>query len=88
MTELTTKCTYLGRGKGYGCRIFNAELVCIVEGIAPDRGLIGATFRDLMRTLDKCGGDKFTKAARGRKFEDGNPTASVKHLWGGRQPKG
>ena len=82
MTTLTTKATYTG--KGYGCRIFKNGVV-ILEGIAPNRGLIGATFRDLFRTLDKCGGDEFTSAARVRKFKEGNPMISVKHYWGGKK---
>lgn len=78
----TTKTTWLG--KEYGCRIFY-EGKLVVEGRAPCRALIGATFRDLLRTLDKCGGDAFTSAARKRKFKEGNPVASVKHYWGGKQ---
>lgn len=74
----TTKCTWLGNE--YGCRVFNND-VLVVEGRCANKGLIGATFRDLLRTLDKCGGDDFTKAARRRKFKEGNPVASVKHRW-------
>jgi hypothetical protein len=74
----TTKATWLG--KEYGCRVFyNGEL--IVEGRCPTKDLIGATFRDLLRTLDKLGGDSFTSSARKRKFKPGNPMNSVKHLW-------
>lgn len=74
----TTKTTWLG--KKYGCRIFqDGEFV--VEGRCHNRGLIGATFRDLFRTLDKLGGDKFTSAVRKRKYKEGNPLASVKHIW-------
>lgn len=77
----TTKATWLGTE--YGCRVFrDGDL--IVEARAPTRDLIGATFRDLLRTLDKCGGDAFTSAARERKFKTGNPMASVKHWWGGK----
>lgn len=85
MTNIyTTKATWLGRE--YGCRIFiNGELV--VEGRCDQRILIGPTFRDLLRTLDKCGGDKFTKAARKRKFKEGNISISVKHYWGGKRAK-
>lgn len=79
MTTLTTKATYL-KNKGYGCRIFDNGIL-ILEGVAPNRGLIGATFRDLLRTLDKCGGDEFTSAARQRKFAEGAPMISVKHKW-------
>ena len=77
----TTQTTWLGHE--YGCRVFDGE-VLVVEGRCPSRDLIGATFRDLLRTLDKCGGDKFTKAARRRKYKDGNPVAQVKHYWGGK----
>jgi hypothetical protein len=77
-----TKCTWLGGEYGYGCRIFfNGELV--VEGRCPTRDLIGATFRDLLRTIDKCGGgDEFTHAARMRNGKNGNRCVGVKHIWG------
>ena len=81
--EYTTKATWLGTG--YGCRIFYEGRV-VVEGRCLMKGLIGATFRDLLRSLDKGGGDAFTKAARRRKYRDGNPVASVKHWWGGKKP--
>ncbi len=74
----TTKTTWLGNE--YGCRVFHND-VFIVEGRCPTRDLIGATFRDLFRTLDKCGGDAFTNAARERKYKEGNPVTSVKHIW-------
>lgn len=77
----TTKATWLGTE--YGCRIFyNDKLV--VEGRCPTKDLIGPTFRDLFRTIDKCGGDAFTSAVRKRKFRDGNLCYSVKHWWGGK----
>jgi hypothetical protein len=79
----TTKTTWLG--KEYGCRVFYDDKL-VVEGRCPTRELIGPTFRDLLRTLDKCGGDSFTSAARKRKFKEGNKCASVKHWWGGRSP--
>lgn len=78
----STKCTFINRNTGYGCRIFYNDKL-IVEGIAPNKFLIGATFRDLFRTIDKCGGDKFTSAVRKRKFKEGNPVISVKHYWNG-----
>ena len=81
MTNLRTKVTRLNTG--YGCRILEGDVV-IVEALAPSRNLIGATFRDLLRTLDKCGGDDFTKAARVRKYKEGNAVVSVKHMWGGK----
>ena len=74
----TTKATWLG--KEYGCRVFRGGAP-VVEGRCQGRAMIGATFRDLLRTLDKCGGDAFTSAARGRKYREGNPVAEVKHLW-------
>ena len=78
---LTTKTTWLGRE--YGCRVFENNIL-IVEGRADNRGLIGAVFRDLFRTLDKCGGDAYTSASRERKFKEGNPTTSCIHYWGGK----
>jgi hypothetical protein len=75
----TTKVTRLN--SGYGCRVFHNGIL-VVEAVAPSRLYIGATFRDLLRTLDKCGGDAFTHAARMRKFKEGNPMISVKHKWG------
>lgn len=74
----TTKVTWLGRE--YGCRIF-LDGVLILEGKASTKVLIGATFRDLLRTLDKCDGDAFTNAARHRKYKEGNTVISVKHKW-------
>ncbi len=74
----TTKVTKLGRG--YGCRVlWDGEVV--VEARCTSKVEIGATCRDLMRTLDKCGGDQYTSAARKRKYREGNPVASVKHIW-------
>ena len=74
----TTKTTWLGRQ--YGCRVFHDGKL-IVEGRCPTRDLIGPTFRDLLRTLDKCAGDAFTNAARSRKFKKGNKSIGVKHRW-------
>jgi hypothetical protein len=82
----TTKCTYLGRNKGYGCRIYRND-VLVVEGRCSNRRLIGPTFRDLLRTLDKMGGDEFTSAARKRKFKEGNLRTSTIHYWGGKCSK-
>lgn len=78
---LTTKSTWLG--KEYGCRVFD-DGVLVVEGRTEFRDQIGAVFRDLFRTLDKCGGDAFTSAARKRKFKEGNPITSCVHYWGGK----
>jgi hypothetical protein len=82
MSKYTTRVTWLGNA--YGCRVY-FENEIVVEGRAPTRDLIGATFRDLLRTIDKCGGDRFTSAARERKFKEGNPMASVVHWWRGKR---
>lgn len=42
---------------------------------------IGPAFRDLLRTIDKLGGDEFTQSARERKFSPLNASISVKHYW-------
>ena len=77
-TLYSTKVTRIKQQ--YHCRVFyNGEFV--VEGIAKERIDIGPTFRDLFRTLDKLGGDKFTSSVRKRKFEEGNVSLGVKHLW-------
>lgn len=74
-----TKVTWLGNG--YGCRVFKDGKV-ILEGRCKHKHLIGATFRDLLRTLDKLGsGDEFTNAARHRQSKNGNLVVPVKHLW-------
>jgi len=74
----STKTTWLGNE--YGCRVFHNEML-VVEGRAQSRQMIGPVFRDLLRTIDKCGGDAFTSAARERMLKDGNLCASVKHIW-------
>lgn len=74
----TTKATWLGTE--YGCRVFYGGRL-VVEGRCSSKDLIGPTFRDLLRTIDKCGGDAFTQAARRRKHKEGNAVTSVKHLW-------
>lgn len=76
----TTKCTNLGGGKGYGCRVYKDGKL-VVEGKAAERYLVGPVFRDLLRTLDKMGGDEFTSAARIRKYKEGNFCAQPKHYW-------
>ncbi len=78
MSRLTTKATRLGNK--YGCRVLHDGVV-ILEARCETRALIGPTFRDLLRTLDKCGGDEFTAAARRRKFKDGNIQCYAKHIW-------
>lgn len=74
----TTKVTWLGNC--YGCRVLKDDKV-ILEGKCNSRLLIGATFRDLFRTLDKLGGDEFTAASHERKFKEGNIQVSAKHYW-------
>lgn len=75
----TTKATWLGTE--YGCRVYEDGKL-ILEGRAPSRNLIGPTFRDLLRTIDKCcGGDEFTSAARYRNNKPGNLCIGVKHIW-------
>ena len=74
----TTKTTWLG--KEYGCRVFHDGQL-VVEAKCQSRDLIGPTFRDLLRTIDKCGGDQFTNAARHRSQKEGNKCLQVKHLW-------
>lgn len=76
----TTKTTWLG--SEYGCRIYKGTTL-VVEGRCKSRLLIGATFRDLLQTIDKMGGDAFTSAARQRKYKEGNQVAVVKHYWKG-----
>ena len=73
------KATWLGTE--YGCRVYRDGILA-VEGRCATRDMIGATFRDLLRTLDKMGGDEFTSAARERSQREGNAVVSVKHIWG------
>lgn len=82
--KYTTKVTRLGNGQ-YGCRIFRDEIL-VVEGRCDTRDQIGSTFRDMMRTIDKMGGDSFTHASRMRQFLEKNRYLyrTVKHYWGGK----
>jgi hypothetical protein len=82
--KYTTKATWLGTE--YGCRIFRNGKV-VVEARCKKKDLIGPAFRDMLRTLDKGGGDAFTSAARHRKFKDGNLATNVTHWWGGKKKK-
>lgn len=78
MSDYTTDTT---RTKdGYFCRIFFRGKPIVQTKVAT-RCEIGPAFRDLFRTIDKLGGDKFTNAARHRKWKDGNVSAQVKHEW-------
>lgn len=74
----TTKSTWLGTE--YGCQVLK-DGVLVVEGRCATKDMIGATFRDLLRTLDTLGGDEFTSAARERSTRAGNATVSVRHRW-------
>ena len=73
------KATWLGTE--YGCRVYK-DGALVVEGRCPTRDMIGATFRDLLRTLDEIGGDEFTSVARERSQREGNTVVSVDHIWG------
>ena len=72
----STRCTWLGQELGYGCRVFVGDKL-LVEGRARTREDIGPTFRDLVRSVDKLGGDEFTSASRHR----GDDRLEVKHIW-------
>lgn len=50
MYELRATCV----GEEYLCRVYT-DGVLAVEGRCPTRDMIAATFRDLLRTLDKTG---------------------------------
>lgn len=78
MSIFTTKAT---RTKGgYFCRV-SIKGVPAVQTKVASRQEIGPAFRDLLRTMDKCGGDEFTKAARYRAWKEGNRATRVKHDW-------
>lgn len=77
--EITTKVTNL-KQHGYGCRVFIDDQL-VLEGRCPSKDLIGPTFRDLLRTIDKMGGNTFTAAARKRINKEGNQAISIKHIW-------
>ena len=74
-TKVTKLCTNV-----YGCRVYRDGKV-VVEGRAEGRDNIAPTFRDLLRTIDKAGGDSFTNAARDRMNKPGNKNVFVKHIW-------
>lgn len=66
---LNTKSTFLGNGT-WGCRVFyNQDLV--IECTVNSRKDIGSAFRDMIRTLDKCGGDADTSGIRANMWKDG-----------------
>ena len=74
----TTKTTNVNGT--YFCRVsFNGNPV--VQAKVENRHEIGPAYRDLLRTLDKLGGDRFTSAARYRKWKPGNTSGSFKHEW-------
>ena len=78
MSTYSTKTTRVGAL--YFCRI-SLRGTPVVQTRVSHRNEIGPAFRDMFRTLDKMGGDDFTKAARGRKWKEGNASAQVKHEW-------
>ena len=78
MSEYTTKAT---RTKGgYFCRIFRNGKA-ILQAKVESRMDIGGAFRDMLRTLDKGGGDAFTSSARYRNGAGDNKLKHVKHEW-------
>ena len=79
-SKYTTKVTYLKGIKKYGCRVFYKNIL-VVEGRADSRLQIGPVFRDLMRTLDKLGGDDYTSFSRYHRYKEGNLVVNVKHIW-------
>ena len=74
-SKYTTKVTWLG--DCYGCRVFHDNKL-IMEARCGTKDLIGPTFRDMLRTLDKMGGDRFTNAARYRQWQEGNKAGRAK----------
>jgi hypothetical protein len=78
VSEYTTKSTKVG--DSYFCKVlFRGKAV--VQTRVKERSEVGPAFRDLLRTLDKLGGDAFTHAARYRKWKDGNQDGQFKHEW-------
>jgi len=61
---------------GWYCRVFHGENA-LVQTLVKKREDIGPAIKDLLRTIDKLGGDRFTNAARSRITEE----FSVKHEW-------
>ena len=81
MTSDTKYTTHLTKVKDiYYCRV-DYDGRPIVQTKVRSRTEISAAFRDLLRTLDKLGGDAFTNAARYRKWKEGNLDLNVKHEW-------
>ena len=78
MSKFTTKVTNINGV--FCCRVFYSDTP-VVEARVKSREEIGSAFRDLLRTLDKCGGDEFTHAARVRTYKDNRITEHVKHHW-------
>lgn len=74
----TTKATKMA--KGYGCRVFQDGKL-ILEGRCDSRDLIGPTFRDFLRTIDRLGGDQFTSAVRNRVNTKNLPVNDAQHYW-------
>jgi hypothetical protein len=78
MSDYSTKVTYLK--DFWGCRVLYKGKP-VVEGKAYSKREIGPVLRDLMRTLDKLGGDRYTHSARMRKRKEENISMSTKHYW-------
>jgi hypothetical protein len=80
MSKYTTKVTRCG--SGWICRVSH-DGKPVVQTKVISRLHIGPAFRDMLRTIDTCGGDTFTDAARNRKSKPGNISIDVKHNWVG-----
>jgi hypothetical protein len=78
MSRYTTDSTKVG--SIYFCRV-SIDGHPVVQTRVKQRSEIGPAFRDLLRTLDTLGGDKFTNAARYRQWKEGNTSVQVRHEW-------
>jgi hypothetical protein len=78
MSNYATQATKIG--SGYSVRVLFCG-VPLVAARVKTKADIGPALRDLLRTIDKLGGDEFTSAARARKFKPGNMAAGVRHFW-------
>jgi hypothetical protein len=78
MSAYTTKVTCVNGS--YFCCVFK-HCIPLVQAKVKTREDIGPAFRDILRTIDKCGGDEFTSAASKRKNKVGNKEMAVKHIW-------
>ncbi len=78
MSKYTTDTTRMRNF--YFCRV-SINNKPVVQAKVKTRQEMGPAFRDMLRTLDKLGGDKFTNAARYRKWKEGNMSGQFKHEW-------